>query len=141
MRDVLVGDAPPEALRHWWYIAMVGLAGVVIVGFSIRVIAERMGLRTRPMRPIDEYRQIGRGHAVWRACPAYRAAYALSAMSERPDEQQRGPAQTFVCRQPCPMCQSLEPPIDVHGHSQCATCKINIDPCCGGAAFELPAAS
>lgn len=54
MRDVLVGDAPSEALRHWWYIAMVGLAGVVIVGFSIRVIAERMGLRTRPMRPIDE---------------------------------------------------------------------------------------
>ncbi|MBJ7333427.1 MAG: hypothetical protein JHD05_02245 [Thermoleophilia bacterium] len=61
-------------------------------------------------------------------------------MSDLPVKRQHASPQSTVCRQPCPICQSLEPPIDVHGHSQCATCKVNIDPCCGGAAFELPAA-
>ena len=34
------------------------------------------------------------------------------------------------------MCGSTEQPVYVHGHSQCATCKINIDPCCGGAPLD-----
>lgn len=41
-----------------------------------------------------------------------------------------------ACAQPCPMCGSTEQPVYVHGHSQCATCKINIDPCCGGAPLD-----
>ena len=81
------------------------------------------------------------GNGNERARDEYLTAYAPNAMSDRPDEQQRGMVEAATGRQPCPMCQSLEPPIDVHGHSQCATCKINIDPCCGGAAFDLPAAS
>ena len=27
-------------------------------------------------------------------------------------------------------------PIEVHGHYQCANCKINIDPCCSGEQVE-----
>jgi hypothetical protein len=38
------------------------------------------------------------------------------------------------------MCGSDEPPVWVHGHAQCAACKVNIDPCCGGAAFDVEAA-
>jgi hypothetical protein len=38
------------------------------------------------------------------------------------------------------MCGSREPPVYVHGHSQCSACKVNIDPCCGGAAFDVEAA-
>ena len=34
IRDVLIGNTPPEALRHWYYIAMVGVAIVVIVAFG-----------------------------------------------------------------------------------------------------------
>ena len=33
----------------------------------------------------------------------------------------------------CPYCRSTLPPVWVHGHAQCAACKINIEPCCGGA--------
>jgi hypothetical protein len=45
-----------------------------------------------------------------------------------------------ACRPRCPMCGSDEPPVWVHGHAQCAACKVNIDPCCGGAAFDVEAA-
>lgn len=38
-----------------------------------------------------------------------------------------------ACTQACPMCGSTVPPVFVHGHVQCATCTVNIDPCCGGA--------
>ncbi len=31
IRDVLIGNTPPEALRHWWYIAVVIIAIVVII--------------------------------------------------------------------------------------------------------------
>jgi carbonic anhydrase len=34
------------------------------------------------------------------------------------------------------MCGSREPPVYVHGHSQCSACKVNIDPCCGGAPLD-----
>ena len=34
------------------------------------------------------------------------------------------------------MCGSRAEPIYVHGHSQCATCGVNIDPCCGGAPLD-----
>lgn len=34
----------------------------------------------------------------------------------------------------CPWCASPLRPVEVHGHIQCATCGINVDPCCGGAA-------
>jgi hypothetical protein len=34
------------------------------------------------------------------------------------------------------MCGSTAQPVYVHGHSQCASCKINIDPCCGGAPLD-----
>ena len=32
----------------------------------------------------------------------------------------------------CPRCQSSIPPIEVHGHIQCATCKLVISECCQG---------
>ena len=38
----------------------------------------------------------------------------------------------MIHNQICPWCNHLIQPIDVHGHSQCPYCKINIDPCCSG---------
>jgi len=32
----------------------------------------------------------------------------------------------------CPRCQTWVPPIEVHGHIQCATCKLVISECCQG---------
>ena len=32
----------------------------------------------------------------------------------------------------CPRCQTWVPPIEVHGHIQCATCKLVIGECCQG---------
>ena len=32
----------------------------------------------------------------------------------------------------CPRCQSSIPPVEVHGHIQCATCKLIISECCQG---------
>jgi len=55
-------------------------------------------------------------------------------MRRAAEENDRKTAES--CVQPCPMCGSTEQPIYVHGHSQCATCKINIDPCCGGAPLD-----
>ncbi|MCX6392391.1 MAG: hypothetical protein NTX95_07860 [Actinobacteria bacterium] len=56
-------------------------------------------------------------------------------MSMSPHEE-APPHDQFACAQPCPMCGSTAQPVYVHGHSQCATCKINIDPCCGGAPLD-----
>jgi len=41
-----------------------------------------------------------------------------------------------ACRRRCPMCGSTAAPVEVHGHVQCATCGVNIDPCCGGAPLD-----
>ena len=35
-------------------------------------------------------------------------------------------------QQICLWCNTMSIPIEVHGHYQCANCKINIDPCCSG---------
>ncbi len=32
----------------------------------------------------------------------------------------------------CPRCQSSIPPVEVHGHIQCAVCKLVISECCQG---------
>ena len=32
----------------------------------------------------------------------------------------------------CPRCQSSISPVEVHGHIQCATCKLVISECCQG---------
>ncbi|MGA0121852.1 MAG: hypothetical protein ACO3KD_02435 [Gaiellales bacterium] len=48
-----------------------------------------------------------------------------------PDEPARA-----ACASRCPMCGSTAQPVEVHGHVQCATCGINIDPCCGGAPLD-----
>ena len=39
--------------------------------------------------------------------------------------------------QVCPWCNAFIQPVDVHGHSQCPNCKINIDPCCSGENNQL----
>ena len=36
----------------------------------------------------------------------------------------------------CQWCNNSVFPIEVHGHSQCPHCKINIDPCCSGETTE-----
>jgi len=41
-----------------------------------------------------------------------------------------------ACRARCPMCGSAAEPVEVHGHVQCASCGVNIDPCCGGAPLD-----
>jgi hypothetical protein len=35
----------------------------------------------------------------------------------------------------CPNCHRPYHPVEVHGHVQCSVCRVNIDPCCGGAAL------
>jgi hypothetical protein len=42
------------------------------------------------------------------------------------------PAGIPSARSRCAWCGSARPPVAVHGHVQCASCGINIDPCCGG---------
>ena len=37
---------------------------------------------------------------------------------------------------PCPYCQSMAQPVNVHGHLQCAVCYNNIGPCCQGETCE-----
>jgi hypothetical protein len=32
----------------------------------------------------------------------------------------------------CPYCSSVQQVVEVHGHSQCIRCGINISPCCSG---------
>ena len=32
----------------------------------------------------------------------------------------------------CPRCQASIPPVEVHGHIQCAICKLVISECCQG---------
>ena len=32
----------------------------------------------------------------------------------------------------CPYCSSAQQVVEVHGHSQCIKCGINISPCCTG---------
>lgn len=32
----------------------------------------------------------------------------------------------------CPRCRTHLPPVDVHGHIQCASCKVVINDCCQG---------
>jgi len=46
------------------------------------------------------------------------------------------PSPDAACRARCPMCGSAAPPVEVHGHVQCAACGVNIDPCCGGAPLD-----
>jgi len=36
----------------------------------------------------------------------------------------------------CQWCNNKVLPVEVHGHSQCPYCKINIDPCCSGETIE-----
>jgi hypothetical protein len=40
----------------------------------------------------------------------------------------------------CPYCGVEATPIVVHGHSQCARCGTNIEPCCSGASASDEAA-
>ena len=42
-------------------------------------------------------------------------------MGPRRDNEQR-----------CNWCAAPLRPVEVHGHVQCGTCGINIEPCCGG---------
>ncbi len=37
----------------------------------------------------------------------------------------------------CNWCNNKVLPIEVHGHSQCPNCKINIDPCCSGETSDV----
>jgi hypothetical protein len=38
----------------------------------------------------------------------------------------------------CDWCGHWGPPVHVHGHTQCARCKTNIEPCCAGAPIYAP---
>ncbi|MFO0931318.1 MAG: hypothetical protein U1E39_01265 [Planctomycetota bacterium] len=47
-----------------------------------------------------------------------------------PDALPRAAARADAGR--CPWCGFPARPVAVHGHVQCATCGVNVDPCCGG---------
>lgn len=52
------------------------------------------------------------------------------------DDRDRDDAPDPACAARCPMCGTAAPTVYVHGHSQCASCGVNIDPCCGGAPLD-----
>lgn len=57
------------------------------------------------------------------------------------DEREQHDAPDAACAPRCPMCGSTAPTVYVHGHSQCADCRVNIDPCCGGAPLDETASA
>jgi len=43
-----------------------------------------------------------------------------------------GKMQELLDQGKCPRCRTLLPPVEVHGHVQCAVCHLYIDECCQG---------
>ena len=48
-------------------------------------------------------------------------------------QETRGEKSPMPCEERCPYCTSVLQVIWVHGHGQCASCGINVEPCCSGA--------
>lgn len=52
-----------------------------------------------------------------------------------------GKIQKLLDNNQCPRCRTNLPPVEVHGHVQCAVCKLYINECCQGEQCDMPEVS
>jgi hypothetical protein len=48
-----------------------------------------------------------------------------------------GKMQQLLDNNQCPRCRCSLPPVEVHGHVQCSSCKLYINECCTGEQGEM----
>ena len=58
----------------------------------------------------------------------------MTEMAEQVKQYVKNKNDNFKSR--CPACGQLENIVWVHGHGQCAYCKMNVMPCCDGETCE-----
>ncbi|MCX6412758.1 MAG: TRIC cation channel family protein, partial [Actinobacteria bacterium] len=78
IRDILIGNTPPEALRHWYYIAMVGLAIVVIIAFGREIARLSYSLFILDALTMGLFAAVGAQYAITFHLPALTAIFVGS---------------------------------------------------------------
>lgn len=78
IRDVLIGNTPPEVLRHWEYIAVVGVAVVVIVVFGRQIARFSSALLVIDALTLGLFAAVGAQYAVTFHLPAITAVFVGS---------------------------------------------------------------
>lgn len=73
IRDVLIGNTPPEALRHWEYIAVVGLAIVVIIVLGHHIARFAYALFVLDALTMGLFAAVGAQYAITFHLPALTA--------------------------------------------------------------------
>ena len=59
----------------------------------------------------------------------------MTAVKDKPHQDDAAKATAQVMPR-CPACGKPEQLVWVHGHGQCAHCRMNVMPCCDGAVCE-----
>jgi uncharacterized membrane protein YeiH len=78
IRDVLIGNTPPEVLRHWEYIAVVGIAVVVILVFGRQIARFVYALFLLDALTMGLFAAVGAQYAVSFQLPAITAVFVGS---------------------------------------------------------------
>lgn len=78
IRDVLIGNTPPEVLRHWEYIAVVGLAVVVILVLGRQIARFAYALFLLDALTMGLFAAVGAQYAVTFHLPAITAVFVGS---------------------------------------------------------------
>lgn len=78
IRDVLIGNTPPEVLRHWEYIAIVGVAVVVILAFGRQIARLGYALFVLDALTLGLFAAVGAQYAVTFHLPAITAVFVGS---------------------------------------------------------------
>ena len=78
IRDILIGNTPPEALRHWYYIAMVGVAVVVIIAFGRQIARFSYSLFILDALTMGLFAAVGAQYAITFHLPALTAIFVGS---------------------------------------------------------------
>ena len=73
IRDILIGNTPPEALRHWEYIAAVAVAFVVIILLGREVARFRYTLFALDALTVGLFAAVGAQYAINAGLPALTA--------------------------------------------------------------------
>ncbi|MGI9116728.1 MAG: trimeric intracellular cation channel family protein [Gaiellales bacterium] len=78
IRDVLIGNTPPEALRHWEYIAVVALAVLVILALGRQIARFTSALFILDALTLGLFAAVGAQYAVTFHLPAITAVFVGS---------------------------------------------------------------
>lgn len=78
IRDVLIGNTPPEVLRHWEYSAVVGLAVVVILTLGRQIARFAYTLFLLDVLTMGLFAAVGAQYAVSFQLPAITAVFVGS---------------------------------------------------------------